>query len=347
MYIAADKDISDSLILSVIAHALHAADGSLAASRKHLEAAFELAGRKSTPLQGDALVYLLAADAKVAATHMTRPVLDVESMLPPIPPPPSLASLLHLSTTASLQTLPSNFPLAGRSVIWGLHWTTRTCDAVSGPFVEWPKEMVNFTRNVSLLSRLVVDACKVDDVDNPDSIRPTTAILICLEFFAWILAQGKSPWKFGSPFARPLATTLLPRLRRLPDSNEGNPMKRWKTTNTSLVSLLWVSYIGSIMAWICNDERLSHRFLKSLKSVAKDLLIFDLLGFQNTLMLLPWSNTFCEEWSRTMAVKMGLQGAEGQEDVVVVRSASSAHMCCPTHARQQLDFPYDRGDLEA
>lgn len=332
--ITAEVDnVSDRLILLVSSQINHAlADGEFETARSHLRAASALRSQMKGKLSDMVWMHAMIMDIKAAAVSLSLPVWkDFNGGLPHVVPASSiLRETIERRTAITLRTFPQDFSTSN-DILYGLHWVALAFDARYASFMDTASVVICHMRLTNILIRLVVDECNSTAIHRGDiSSRPRATLILCLHFIAWSHHPSKStPW-FHSMFMNHLARALKPKLIKLLGLQRGvsheDLVDTWTGSGASPLSLLWILFVGTAMVCIADhvpgnsntsfaSTHASLPFIRAMKAIAEDLLIFDLASLQQALKLFPWTEDFCGTWSRLIGAQLHLDDVDDEDCV--------------------------------
>lgn len=327
MLLATPNNTSDALIL-LVAYQIRFAivEGDFATARTHVQAASVLIAQcqKNGEVSPFVMVHATLMDIKLAVASCTRPVLGPADLHPQPQTSVRLNDLVRERSQVSLAHLPFAFrDSMAEEAMTEMHWHVLRFDVnhakeVDGglPVLMNCARTVRHARHIRVLA---ADAWEEEERGDKgkyfggSSIRPRTAIILCLEFFGWMHDPAHLiPWISHSVFMKRLANNLRERLGRCLDLESNSLEDDWQDSGASRESLLWVLMIGFVMTVNIESETdgfadlLPLPYLNAIDRVMLSLQILDQAQLEQALKVFPWTDNFCGTWSKAIAARLGL-----------------------------------------
>lgn len=254
-------------------------------------------------------------DVKLAAASWTRPLLEFEDPHLRLQTSERLASVVRQRIRTSLAHFPRDFRCAAaEEAMAGLHWHFLKFDADYGKEVDGSfSVLLNCLRTARHLRGLAADAWEeVCDNTNSHTVKPRIAIILCIEYFAWMHDPAHIiPWISHSEYMKRLSNNVRSKLQRCLNLGSGDLEHGWERTGASRESLLWVFLIGFVMTANTEVEAdgyldSSLPFLQAISRVMSSLQIQDQAQLEQVLKMFPWTDSFCGTWSKSIVRRLAL-----------------------------------------
>lgn len=290
-------------------------EGDFDTARTHLQAAAHLIAKEGDKVGPFVMVHASLMDVKLAAASWTRPVLEFKDPHLRLQTSHRLAEVVRRRTETSLAHFPQDFrdELANEAMT-GMHWHFLKFDAGYGKEIDGSfAVLLNCVRTARHLRALSADAWEKESVQRYDgTIRARTAIVLCIEFFAWMHDPAHIiPWITHSEYMKRLGKNIQTKLQHCFNPRSTTLTKDWMETGASRECLLWVLMICVVATSDARDEPhdntdLSLPYIEALKTVMSSLQITDQVGLEQALKMFPWTDNLCGTWSKSLVARLEL-----------------------------------------
>lgn len=281
----------------------------------HLQAAQLLIENDAAKIGPFVIVHATLMDVKLAAASWTRPVLEFTDHPLRLDTTTRLAEIIRNRTRISMDHFPEDFRGADADeAMTGMHWHFLKYDSKYGKEIPGTfSVLLNCIHTARHLRKLAADAWDGEiERGYTGHVRPRTAIIFCLEFFAWMHDPAHViPWISHSEFMTRLSKRLRPKLMRCVDPGCPGLETEWVRSGASLRSLLWVLMLCFVMTTDGQPEARNEDFtsavvLRAMKRVMAKLQIFNQYQLEQALKAFPWTDNFCGTWSATILGRLEL-----------------------------------------
>lgn len=290
-------------------------EGDFDTARTHLQAAAHLIAKEGDKVGPFVMVHATLMDVKLAAASWTRPMLEFKDPHLRLQTTHKLAEIVCRRTHTCLAHFPRDFrDEPAKEAMTGMHWHFLKFDAGYGKEIDGSfSVLLNCVRTARHLRALSADAWQIEQVREYDgTIRARTAIVMCIEFFAWMHDPAHIiPWITHSEYMKRLGKNVQPKLQHCFDPKSKALQKDWIETGASRECLLWVLMICVVATTNsedvpCNGMDSSLPYIEALKTVMFSLQITNQIELEQALKMFPWTDNLCGTWSTSLVTRVGL-----------------------------------------